>query len=61
MKFDLKTTTLDGEGQAAKGTFKVFALKQPEKVPAADILGTPYWFPRRQGGRDAEARPGEAD
>ena len=48
VKFDLKTTTLDGEGQAAKGTLKVFALKQPEKPARGDILGTPYyWWPRR--------------
>src|SRR5262249_35235342 len=43
-KFDISTTTLDGEGQAAKGTFKIHALKQPDKVarPALDG-GYRYW------------------
>ena len=38
VKFTVNTTTLDGLGQEAKGTLKVFALKQPEKVarPATD-------------------------
>ena len=46
VKFGLKTTTLDGEGQTAKGTLKVVALKQPAQPGRGDILGTPYWFPR---------------
>ncbi|MFO0801926.1 MAG: alpha-2-macroglobulin family protein [Gemmataceae bacterium] len=38
VKFTVNTTTVDGLGQEAKGTLKVYALKQPEKVarPATD-------------------------
>jgi hypothetical protein len=49
IKFDLKTTTLDGEGQEAKGTLKVFALKQPATVARGDILGTPFYWRTRAG------------
>jgi uncharacterized protein YfaS (alpha-2-macroglobulin family) len=45
-KFDLSTTTLDGEGQAAKGTFKIFALKQPERATRGEIGGG-FWYPWR--------------
>ena len=37
VKFAISTTTLDGEPQAAKGTLKVYALKQPEKVARPEI------------------------
>lgn len=38
VKFAISTTTLDGLGQEAKGTLKVYALKQPDQVarPASD-------------------------
>jgi hypothetical protein len=38
VKFDVSTTTLDGLGQEAKGTLKVYHLKQPAQVarPASD-------------------------
>jgi uncharacterized protein YfaS (alpha-2-macroglobulin family) len=52
-KFDLLTTTLDGEGQAAKGTFKIFALKQPDAAVRGEILGGYYWWPR--AGKEDEA------
>lgn len=35
----LTTTTLDGEGQGAKGTVKVHTLKAPDTVQRPDILG----------------------
>jgi uncharacterized protein YfaS (alpha-2-macroglobulin family) len=35
----IRTTTLDGEPQAAKGTVKVYSLKQPEKVARAPLRG----------------------
>ncbi len=44
----LSTTTLDGEGQAAKGTVKVHALKSPETVKRPDMLG--QYTPRRGRG-----------
>lgn len=34
----VKTATLDGEGQAAEGTIKIYALKQPEKVMRPTLL-----------------------
>jgi uncharacterized protein YfaS (alpha-2-macroglobulin family)/tetratricopeptide (TPR) repeat protein len=39
VKLTVNTTTLDGEGQAAKGTVKVHRLQQPETVHRPDILG----------------------
>lgn len=45
VKFDLSTTTLDGEGQASKGTFKVYALKQPEKVVRGELPNMNYYYP----------------
>ncbi len=45
VKFDISTTTLDGEGQAAKGTLKVFALKQPAKPARPEVQGQ-VWWPR---------------
>lgn len=45
VKFTISTTTLDGEPQQAKGTLKVYALKQPEKVVRPDLDGG-HRFPR---------------
>jgi uncharacterized protein YfaS (alpha-2-macroglobulin family) len=39
VKLTVRTTNLDDEGQAAKGTVKVHKLKQPEQVQRPDILG----------------------
>ncbi len=39
IKFKVSTQTLDGVGQATKGTLKVYRLKQPATVQRADILG----------------------
>jgi uncharacterized protein YfaS (alpha-2-macroglobulin family) len=41
VKFTISTTTLDGEPQQAKGTLKVYALKQPDKVVRPDLDGGP--------------------
>ena len=48
VEITVRTTTLDGEGQSAKGTLKVYALKQPEKVQRASLSG-PRYFPQRRG------------
>ncbi len=53
--FDISTTTLDGEGQAAKGTLKIHALKQPEKVVRADLDGG--YRPRFRPGAAANEEP----
>ena len=45
--FKLATSTLDGEGQAAKGIVKIFNLKAPETVQRPDLLGQP--MPQRRG------------
>lgn len=62
VKVNLKTTTLDGEGQAAKGVVKVYRLKSPQTVVRPDILGRPNPTPRR-GGRAPmpEPKPDPAD
>ena len=39
IKFSIATTTLDGTGQSAKGTLKIYRLKEPVSVLRADILG----------------------
>ncbi|MCE9568364.1 MAG: hypothetical protein K8U57_40705 [Planctomycetes bacterium] len=44
VKFDINTTTLDGEGQVAKGNIKVYALKQPEKVARGEVDSNRYWW-----------------
>ncbi|MBY0513968.1 MAG: hypothetical protein K2P78_08670, partial [Gemmataceae bacterium] len=38
-KFTISTTTLDGEGQAAKGVLRVYKLKQPEAVARPELDG----------------------
>ncbi|MBX9580016.1 MAG: hypothetical protein K2X87_06870, partial [Gemmataceae bacterium] len=45
VKFTISTTTLDGEPQQAKGTLKVYALKQPDTVVRPELDGGPR-FPR---------------
>lgn len=43
----LSTTTLDGEGQAAEGTLKIYELKPPETVHRAPLNGRPRPVPYR--------------
>ncbi len=38
----IKTSTLDGEGQTAEGSLKVYRLKEPAQVQRATILGGGY-------------------
>lgn len=48
--FSLKTTTLDGVGQSAKGILKIYRLKEPTSILRPDLLGqrvTP--IPRGRG------------
>jgi uncharacterized protein YfaS (alpha-2-macroglobulin family) len=44
----LYTTTLDGEGQAAEGSLKIYQLEQPATVIRPEL--TPPYYPRRRGG-----------
>jgi hypothetical protein len=47
----VKTATLDGEGQAARGVVKVYALKQPETVSRPKILSYESPSRHRRGDR----------
>ncbi len=55
-KFSLATTTLDGTGQSAKGTLKIYRLKEPASVLRPDILGQRITPSPRGRGR-AQPRP----
>jgi uncharacterized protein YfaS (alpha-2-macroglobulin family) len=62
VKVAVTTQTLDGEGQAAKGTVKVYRLKSPQSVQRPNILGTTMPVPRR--GKSAitpDPKPDPAD
>jgi hypothetical protein len=61
VEIKVRTTTLDGEGQSAKGVLKVYALKQPEKVERPSLSG-PRYFAQFRGGKAAAApRPDPAN
>jgi uncharacterized protein YfaS (alpha-2-macroglobulin family) len=59
----VSTTTLDGEGQAARTQLKVYALKQPEKVAKAKLHNPwQYWSPRAfKNGKEVIPDPDPAD
>lgn len=44
VEITIKTTTLDGEGQQASGTVKVFAVQQPEAITRPSLGGRPSPF-----------------
>jgi uncharacterized protein YfaS (alpha-2-macroglobulin family) len=45
----LRTTSLDGEGQLAEGSLKIYRLVPPENVQRASLSQRPQPFPRRGG------------
>ena len=47
VEISVRTATLDGEGQAAEGVLKIYALKQPDKVERAPLSGRYYPAYRR--------------
>ncbi|MFT3879425.1 MAG: MG2 domain-containing protein [Gemmatales bacterium] len=52
VKLKISTTTIDGQGQSAQGTIKVYSLKQPDKVIRVGFFGRPSPRPvRRVPGR----------
>src|SRR5207302_1691923 len=63
--FTVKTLTLDGEPQAAKGTLKVYKLKSPETVQRPNLFGPKTPVTRRGRGGvplpPAPAKPAPAD
>lgn len=58
VKLAVATTTLDGEGQAAKGTLKVYRLRQPEKV-VREQLEDEGWSPHWRGRRGPPPDPSD--
>src|SRR5207248_4775453 len=59
IKLTVNTTTLDGEPQAAKGTLKVYRLKQPEKVARPELDGgyRPFRRPVNREPRPDPSKP----
>jgi hypothetical protein len=58
VEVSIRTTTLDGEGQQAEGSLKIYSLKQPEKVERAPLAGRPHFpMPRRSRAADAPEPP----
>lgn len=43
VKVKILTSTLDGTGQAAEGTLRIFRLKSPQKVRRAELAGQSTW------------------
>ncbi len=55
-KFSIATTTLDGTGQSATGTLKIYRLKEPAMVLRTDILGQRI-LPAPRGRASGPGRP----
>jgi len=64
VEWSVGTTSLDGEPQAAEGTLKVYALKQPEKIARPELAANnpyDYWWFRRNAGKDMEPKADPAN
>lgn len=62
VKLTVRTTTLDDEPQAAKGTVKIYRLKSPDEVKRGSVLGPLPPRPRRgKGGAILPAPPPKPD
>ncbi len=57
VKFSISTTTLDGIGQEAKGTLKVYGLKQPARVGRPELDSGYRYF---RGDANKEPKPDPA-
>ena len=57
VKLDISTTSLDGIGQSAEGSLKIYALKQPAKVQREKLRGGYYPMPRMFGRRALTFKP----
>ena len=58
VEVNVRTTTHDGEGQAAEGTVKVYLLQQPAKVERSDLAGNhPYGYSGRGVRPQAKSDP----
>lgn len=63
VEWSIATSSLDGEPQAARGTLKIHALKQPDTVVRAELRSDRYdyrWF-LRQGDKKSEPKPDPAN
>ncbi|MCH5373906.1 MAG: MG2 domain-containing protein, partial [Planctomycetes bacterium] len=58
---DIRTTTLDGEGQQAEGSLKIYRLKPPEKVQRAELSNRPIPYARRGAAVNREPEPDLSD
>ncbi len=63
VEISARTMTLDGEGQAAEGTVKVYRLQQPEQVHRAPLNDLRYYYPMpvRRGGRPVKGKAKDAE
>jgi len=60
VEINITTTTLDGEGQKAEGSLKIYRLKQPEKVVRPSLFGQRHQpMPRRVGKSVGGKTPGK--
>ncbi len=58
VEITIHTTTLDGEGQAASGTLKIYQLKQPDKVHRKPLSGGYVYSQRKpKAGEEPEVDP----
>ena len=57
VSINLTTTSLDGVGQKAEGTLKVYALKQPKQVERAKLVNPRNVIPFRRGLFAPEFKP----
>jgi hypothetical protein len=48
VRVTIKTATLDGEGQLAEGSLKIYRLQAPDKVVRQDLGGSPMPRPPRR-------------
>ena len=54
---NISTTSLDGIGQSAEGSLKIYALKEPETVQREKLRGGYYPMPRLLGRRALTFKP----
>ena len=53
VEISIRTATLDGEGQQAEGSLKIYRLKQPKQVARPRLPDAPYPIVRRGGEGEA--------
>ena len=64
VRVTIKTATLDGEGQLAEGSLRVYRLQEPERVQRQGLADSPMPRPLARGGNaqaGTEGQPNPAD